>query len=258
MQRLKLALEAALGRAANPGIVARAAAKVKWPDDEQWVTNGMPIHELDELHGVLLLALKEGRMEAITDTSVLMEAAKVVEAVLKSFGTAVLATVNAGAWRLNWIAGLLAVLLCGVKRCRDLNLLAIKGGAACDCEIKFIEALMEELGAEVREFRQVEDDGKRIDWTLVAQAEGRGHLHGDARPVPEGGVCQCGDAPGRFPAGKPRRTHQSSNASPSSRRPSSTRREPIAQKLNENVSKALENAKASCRQEGVCARLCRL
>ena len=67
----------------------------------------------------------------------------------------------------NWIAGLLAVLLCGVKRCAAmLNLLAIKGGAACDCEIKFIgKACMKgkELGAEVVEFRQVEDDEERID-----------------------------------------------------------------------------------------------
>ena len=251
MQRLKLALEAALGRAENPGIVARAAAKVKWPDDEQWVTNGMPIHELDELHGVLLLALKEGRMEAITDTSVLMEAAKVVEAVLKSFGTAVLATVNAGAWRLNWIAGLLTVLLCGVKRCRDLRLLAIKGGAACDCEIKFIEALMEELGAEVEEFRQVEDNGERIDWCWYLKRKGADTCivnltqfqKVEYATVP---MLQDDFLPQKAFTHAPNLRRVAVVSAPVVDKEG----EPIAQKLNENVSQALENAKGIADKKG--------
>ena len=102
VQRLKLALEAALGgRAANPGIVTRAVAKVKRNDDRNWVPGGMPIHEVDRIYGMLLLALKEGRTEAETDTSGPKEAVEVVQATLDSFFTAVLATVHAGAWRLD-------------------------------------------------------------------------------------------------------------------------------------------------------------
>ena len=150
------------GRSANPGIVARAVAKVKRNDDRNWVPGGMPTHQVDRIYGMQLLELKEGRMEAETETSGPKEAVEVIQAQLDSFFTAVLATVHAGAWRLNWVAGLLFVLLSSVPCCYDLKLLAIKGGAACDCEIKFIEALMEELGAEVEAFREVFDDGERI------------------------------------------------------------------------------------------------
>ena len=96
------------------------------------------------------------------------------QATLDSFGTAVLATVEAGAWRLNWVAGLLYILLSCVPRCGELNLLAIKGGPACDCEIKFIEALMEELGAKVETFRKVIADGKYILWCWFLQRKGAG------------------------------------------------------------------------------------
>ena len=149
MQHLKLTLEAALGSGANPGIVARAVAKVKRNDDRNWVPGGMPTHEVDRIYGMLLLALKEGRTEAEKDTSGPKKPGEVIQEELDSFFTAVLATVHAGAWRLNWVAGLLFVLLSFVPCCNQLTLLAIKGGDACDCEIKFIEALMEELGAEV-------------------------------------------------------------------------------------------------------------
>ena len=122
-------------------LITRAVAKVKRNDDRNWVPGGMPIHEVDRIYGMLLLALKEGRLEAETDTSGPKKPAEVVQAELDSFFTAVLATVHAGAWRLNWVAGILFVLLCSVPCCGVLNLLAIKGGDACDCEIKFIEAV---------------------------------------------------------------------------------------------------------------------
>ena len=130
-------------------LITRAVAKVKRSDGRNWVPGGMPIDEVDEIYGIHLLALKEGRMKAVVDASGPKQAGEVVQATLDSFFTAVLATVHAGAWRLDWVAGLLFVLLCSVPCCYALTLLAIKGGDACDCEIKFIEALMEELGAEV-------------------------------------------------------------------------------------------------------------
>ena len=51
---------AKLTRAAAGGIVTRAAAKVKRNDGRNWVPDGMPIDELDDVHGVKLQALKQG------------------------------------------------------------------------------------------------------------------------------------------------------------------------------------------------------
>ena len=231
--------------------LARAAAKVKWPDDEQWVTNGMPIHELDELHGVLLLALKEGRMEAVEDTSVLMEAAKVVEAVLKSFGTAVLATVHAGAWRLNWVAGILFVLLCSVPCCKSLNLLAIKGGDACDCEIKFIEALMEELGAEVKRFREVSYNGECIEWTWHLKRKGANTcivrlLQYQKVEYADPAMLQTGFRPDKEYMHAPNLQRVAVVSAPVK----DQEEKPIVERLNENVSQALKNAKGIADKKG--------
>ena len=48
---------AKLTRAAAGGIATRAAAKVKRNDGRNWVPDGMPIDELDDVHGVTHLAL---------------------------------------------------------------------------------------------------------------------------------------------------------------------------------------------------------
>ena len=232
-------------------IVTRAVAKVKRNDGRNWVPGGMPTHEVDRIYSMLLLALKEGRMEAITDTSVLMEAAKVIEAVLKSFGTAVLATVNAGAWRLNWIAGLLAVLLCGVKRCGVLNLLAIKGGPACDCEIKFIEALMEELGAEVDKFREVSDDGKDIEWRWFLKRKGAGTCMVNLYQYQKVEYATVGLLKGDFLPEKAKTHAPDLNRVAVVSAPVVDKEgKPIAQRLNENVSHALEGAKALADKKG--------
>ena len=249
---MKLTLEAALGSAANPGkIVARAVAKVKRNDDRNWVPGGMPIHEVDRIYGMLLLALKEGRTEAETDTSGPKEAGEVIQATLDSFFTAVLATVHAGAWRLDWIAGILFVLLCSVPCCRVLNLLAIKGGAACDCEIKFIEALMEELGAEVKTFREVENDGKRIEWTWWLKRKGAEDCtvylfqyqkveYADVEQL------QVDFLPEKAYTHAPNLQRVAVVSAPVVDKEG----KPIAQKLNENVSQALEGAKAIADKKG--------
>ena len=78
-------------------IVSCAVAKVKRNDGRNWVPGGMPTREVDRIYGMLLLALKEGRTEAETDTSGQKQAVEVVQATLDSFFTAVLATVHAGA-----------------------------------------------------------------------------------------------------------------------------------------------------------------
>ena len=251
VQRLKLALEAALGSGANPDIVTRAVAKVKRNDDRNWVPGGMPIHEVDRIYGMLLLALKEGRTEAETDTSGPKEAGEVIQAQLDSFFTAVLATVHAGAWRLDWVAGLLFVLLCSVKRCSVLTLLAIKGGDACDCEIKFIEALMEELGAKVDTFRQVSDSGECIVWRWFLKRKGakdcvvwlKQYQKVEYAAVE---MLQLGFLPQKAYMNAPDLHRVAVVSAPVVDKEG----KPIAQTLNENVSKALEGAKAIADKKG--------
>ena len=235
-------------------LITRAVAKVKKNKDgklETWVPGGMPIDEVDEIYGIHLLALKEGRMKAVTDTSGPKKAVEVVQEELDSFFTAVLATVHAGAWRLNWVAGILFVLLCSVPRCGVLTLLAIKGGDACDCEIKFIEALMEELGAEVNTFREVLDDGKYIMWIWDLERKGAGRCMVNLYQYQKVEHADVGMLRKDFLPMKDL-TH-----APDLRRVAvvsapvvDKEEKPIAQKLNENVSQALEGAKALADKKG--------
>ena len=248
---MKLALNDDPLAAAKADIVARAVAKVKRNDDRNWVPGGMPIHEVDRIYGMLLLALKEGRTEAETDTSGPKEAGEVIQATLDSFFTAVLATVHAGAWRLDWVAGLLFVLLCSVPCCKALNLLAIKGGDACDCEIKFIEALMEELGAKVERFRVVINNGARIDWCWWLERKGAGRCMvrlTQYQKVEYATVeaLQIDFLPVKALTHAPLLNRVAVVSAPVVDKEG----KPIAQRLNENVSKALENAKALADKKG--------
>ena len=190
-------------------------------------------------------------MKVVVDTSGPKKAGGVVQAKLDSFFTAVLATVEAGAWRLDWIAGLLFVLLCSVPRCGVLTLLAIKGGDACDCEIKFIEALMEELGAEVRTFREVSDDGKYIRWCWWLQRKGSGRcmvnlIQYQKVEYADVELLQTGFLPLKNYTHAPDLSRVAVVSAPVVDKEG----KPIAQTLNENVSKALENAKALADKNG--------
>ena len=234
-------------------IVARAVAKVKRNDGRNWVPGGMPTHQVDRIYGMQLLELKEGRTEAETDTSGPKEAGEVIQATLDSFFTAVLATVNAGAWRLNWIAGLLFVLLSCVPCCQMLNLLAIKGGDFCDCEIKFIEALMEELGAEVVTFREESGDGKYIEWRWLLERKGAGRCGVylcQYQKVEDAtvGLLQNDFMPLKANTHAPNLRRVAVVSAPVVDKEG----KPIAQKLNENVSQALEGAKGIAEKKGFC------
>ena len=242
---------AKLTRAAAGGIATRAAAKVKRNDGRNWVPDGMPIDELDDVHGVKLQALKQGLLEAVKDTSGPKQAGETVKAQLDSFGTAVLATVEAGAWRLNWVAGLLYILLSCVPRCCDLNLLAIKGGDACDCEIKFIEALMEELGAKVDTFRKVSYDGERIRWTWFLKRKGAEDCTVYLNQYQKVEYATVGFLQKDFLPNKDYMNAPNLNRVAVVSAPVVDKEgKPIAQELNENVSKALEGAKAIADKKG--------
>ena len=136
-------------------------------------------------------------------------------------------------------------------RCSELTLLAIKGGDACDCEIKFIEALMEELGAQVDKFREVSDDGEDIRWCWWLQRKGAKPLHGGLHQYQKVEYATVGMLQNSFLPDKAL-TH-----APNLRRVAvvsapvvDKEGKPIAQKLNENVSQALENAKALADKKG--------
>ena len=148
------------------------------------------------------LALKEGRTEAGDRHERPEETgSRWCRRSSTAFLTAVLATVHAGAWRLDWIAGIL-VLLCSVPCCGVLQLLArSSGGDACDCEIKFIEALMEELGAGGGDVPGGEADGKRIDWCWFLKRKGAGSCMVTLRQYQKVEYAECGEPPDRFPAG---------------------------------------------------------
>jgi len=63
--------------------------------------------------------------------------------------TIILATVKAGAWKRAWACSLLGLIIDGYTHCSRMDLLAIKGGWACDCEIEFIQKVMLALGFDV-------------------------------------------------------------------------------------------------------------
>ena len=141
--------------------------------------------------------------------------------------------------------------LCSVPCCRQLNLLAIKGGDACDCEIKFIEALMEELGAQVKVFRKVSENGERIEWCWFLERKGGSicmvrltqYQKVEYADVP---MLQRDFLPVKAYTHAPNLKRVAVVSAPVVDK----EEKPIAQELNENVSKALEGAKALADKKG--------
>eukprot|EP00931_Biecheleriopsis_adriatica_P022090 TRINITY_DN14295_c0_g1_i1.p1 TRINITY_DN14295_c0_g1~~TRINITY_DN14295_c0_g1_i1.p1 ORF type:complete len:530 (+),score=105.59 TRINITY_DN14295_c0_g1_i1:63-1592(+) len=129
------------------GIIERATAGITWGDGQPWIPEGQPIKELDDIYGDKLKKIKSGEYPMVwEDWSFQKAPHQVCEELLLSFNTTVLATVEAGAWRIDWIAALMSMLLRNVPRCAHITLFAVKGGPACDCEIQFIKNLLADLG----------------------------------------------------------------------------------------------------------------
>ena len=59
-----------------------------------------------------------------------------------SFAMIILATVFAGGCRADWAGNFVSLVVGSYVSCCELHLAAVKGGAACDCEIAFIVSLM--------------------------------------------------------------------------------------------------------------------
>ena len=129
-----------------------------------------PIGDLWLIYGPLILMAMLGQLKAVVEDKVVRSAEQVVAAALGSFDTIVLATVKAGNWRACWVSGLIATLLRNIPRCALFKMYAVRGGAACDCEIQFIEIFMELLGAEV--VTKAEDQGTYLVWAWKVKRDG--------------------------------------------------------------------------------------
>ena len=143
-------------------IVREAAARVFWPDGELWYADA-EMSVIDRNQGAHLLRIKNRTLPALSEMVApgVLQAAdaplKVAERSYNNFYTIVLATAMAGALRVSWATNFCAHLATLVPVCNVIRLVAVKGGAACDCEIRFIEALMESLGA--RKGKQAAESG---------------------------------------------------------------------------------------------------
>ena len=146
-----------------------------------WMLPDHPIGQLWGIFGVALLMVKMGKVKPVIEAKgengkedrfnhAGRSAEDVVDACLRCFDTIVLLSVNAGNWRSCWVRSLITTLLLNVPRCRLFKMIAVRGGAACDCEIQFIEIFMELLGAEV--IQKAEDQGTSLVWTWSMKRDG--------------------------------------------------------------------------------------
>ena len=209
-----------------------------------------PIGDLWLIYGPLLLMAMLGQLKAVVeDNKVVRTAEQVVAACLGSFDTIVLATVKAGNWRACWVGGLIATLLRNIPRCAFFKMYAVQGGAACDCEIQFIEHFMELLGAEV--VGKAEDMGTDLLWRWRVKRDGADdcsvYLH-QFKTVEDasGNLFKVG-----FLADKDR-THAPnlSRCAVVSAPVTDEAGKPIAERLNKNVGDALTFAKEWAAEKG--------
>ena len=208
-----------------------------------WMHDNHPIGDLWIIYGPLILMAMLGQLKAVVeDNTVVRTAVQVVAASLGSFDTIVLATVKAGNWRACWVSGLISTLLRNIPRCRIFTMFAVKGGAACDCEIQFIETFMELLGARVHV--KAEDKREYIMWQWWVKRDGADPCVVNLEQYKTVEDARVGSLMGDFLADK-NYTH-----APNLRRcavvsapVTDQAGEPIAARLNKNVGDALEMAK---------------
>ena len=119
-----------------------------------WMHPEHPIGHLWGIFGAALLMVKMGKVKPVIEAKgengkedrfnhAGRSAEDVVDACLRCFDTIVLLSVKAGNWRSCWVRSLITTLLLNVPRCRLFKMIAVRGGAACDCAIQFIEIFME-------------------------------------------------------------------------------------------------------------------
>merc|ERR1719277_2275395 len=112
------------------GVVANIARGIKWPNGEPWISANTDLSSLDLLfnHSIPLSQIDViSRPRKIRPDNLLRET-------LDNFETIVLSTVKVGGWRTPWLLALTRLLVQAYSDSMFLQLEAIKGGPACDCE----------------------------------------------------------------------------------------------------------------------------
>ena len=122
--------------------IADAAASVRWPGGDAWV-GGTDFSFIDQLFGAMLPL---GRLPLRAGTKPLASHTDIFQDIYDNFSTIILATVFVGGWRANWAQSFVSLILASYTNAELLAMHAVKGGAACDCEISSIEAVMPALG----------------------------------------------------------------------------------------------------------------
>lgn len=84
--------------------------------------------------------------------------------------TIVLATVFVAGWRVAWAHSLASLILGAYTSCSKLRMYAVKGGPATDCEVDFVEAFMDEVGAKTVTDKQ--DNGSNLSWSWDLARDG--------------------------------------------------------------------------------------
>ena len=119
-----------------------AAAKVFWPDKQLWCGN-QDLSSLDMAFSRLLplseLPLKQHEGDD-------PEAIDVARGIKDNLETIILATVHCPGWRKSWIQSFVMTVITQYMQCSYVMLQSVKGGAATDCEINFIEEVMPLMG----------------------------------------------------------------------------------------------------------------
>eukprot|EP01047_Picozoa_sp_COSAG01_P014386 COSAG01_NODE_698_length_14177_cov_13.550039_18_plen_970_part_00 len=159
------------GYAAAPQeFIERVARKVTWADGERWA-GGAAFNDIGATLASHLPLGKDGmgcrptRLDATAAGQPDPPALAVAAGRKNSFAMIILATVFAGGWRADWAGNFVSLVVGSYASCCELHLAAVKGGAACDCEIAFIVSLMPALGFAVKSFAEERDGGKRLCWS---------------------------------------------------------------------------------------------
>jgi len=146
MQALRFAVSGATRDATPRNVVSSAAALTLWEDGTPWAEKqGEAMSRADWVVDHLLplcrhpLVFQEKPFQK-------MQAARLAQS---NVDTNVLATLAIPAWRVTWALGIVTKIVSAYPLCKQLIMVAVKGGPATDCEIRFVEHVMPLLGFSV-------------------------------------------------------------------------------------------------------------
>jgi len=147
MQALRFAVSGAARDATKSrNVVSSAAAMTFWEDGTPWAQ--MQAEAMSRADWVVdqLLPLSRHPLVFQEKPFQKVQAARLAES---NLDTNVLATLAIPAWRVTWALGIVTKIVSAYPLCKQLIMVAVKGGPATDCEIRFVEHVMPLLGFSV-------------------------------------------------------------------------------------------------------------